>query len=137
MPKVSPFDLVLFGGSGDLAMRKLLPALYHRHRDGDFPAHGRIISLGRHALGRDEYVKAVHETCTKFVTAEHFSQDLFDTFAARLDYLCLDANKEADFKALADYLQKSTAEVRGFYLATAPDLFTLICGNLAKVGLVA
>jgi glucose-6-phosphate 1-dehydrogenase len=135
MQKVSPFDLVLFGGSGDLAMRKLLPALYYRHRDGDFPAHGRIIGLGRHSLSRDEYVAAVRESCAKYVSPEHFTPEVFNSFAARLDYRRLDANAEADFTTLAEYLQNTPAEVRVFYLATAPDLFTLICGYLAKVGL--
>ncbi len=135
MSKVSPFDLVMFGGSGDLAMRKLLPALFYRHRDGDFPAHGRIISLGRHALSRADYVALVQQTCVKFVAAEHYSQEIFDSFAARLDYLRVDATAEADFKSLAEYLQNSPAEVRVFYLATAPDLFTTICSSLAKVGL--
>src|SRR5882724_2395587 len=81
---LKPFDLGLFGGSGDLAMRKLLPALYYRHRDGDLPQHGRIIGVARQHLSREEYIARVEDNCAKFVAPEHFSKETFDSFAARL-----------------------------------------------------
>ena len=49
------FDLVLFGGTGDLAWRKLLPALFQSFRHGSLPAGGRIIGVGRSAMTDDEY----------------------------------------------------------------------------------
>ena len=49
---VDVFDLIIFGGSGDLAMRKLLPALYHRDRDGQFTGDSRIVAVGRAARRR-------------------------------------------------------------------------------------
>jgi glucose-6-phosphate 1-dehydrogenase len=127
---------VLFGGSGDLAMRKLLPALYYRHLDGDLPEHGRIIGVARQPLSRAEYIAKVEENCAKFVAPEHFIKEKFETFAARLDYRPIDANSEEDFKQLAVYLKDSPAEVRVFFLSTAADLFRVICTNLAKAGLV-
>ncbi len=53
---VETFDLVIFGGTGDLAMRKLLPALYHRDGDGQITPDSRIIAASRGELGRDEYL---------------------------------------------------------------------------------
>jgi glucose-6-phosphate 1-dehydrogenase len=133
---ISPFDLVLFGGSGDLAMRKLLPALYYRHLDGDLPEHGRIIGVARQPLSREEYIARVEENCRQFVAPEHFIKETFESFAARLNYQRVDANSEEDFKQLAAYLKDSPAEVRVFFLSTAADLFRIICAHLAKAGLV-
>ena len=56
---VDVFDLVIFGGTGDLAMRKLLPALYHRERDGQITGASRIIAASRGDLHRDEYLGLV------------------------------------------------------------------------------
>jgi glucose-6-phosphate 1-dehydrogenase len=133
---LKPFDLILFGGSGDLAMRKLLPALYYRHRDGDLPEHGRIIGVARQPLSREEYIARVEDNCSKFVAPEHFSKETFDSFAARLDYHRVDAQSEDDFRHLAEHVRDSPAEVRVFFLSTAADLFRIICSNLAKAGLV-
>ena len=58
---VEVFDLIIFGGTGDLAMRKLLPALYHRHRDGQFTGDSRIIAAGRSALSRKKYLDNVRQ----------------------------------------------------------------------------
>ncbi|MBI3899243.1 MAG: glucose-6-phosphate dehydrogenase [Gammaproteobacteria bacterium] len=136
MHSVPSFDLLLFGGTGDLALRKLLPALYFRHRDGDFPVHGRIVGLGRQPWTREEYLARVRESCAKFVPPEQFSEEIFTSFATRLDYLAVDARSADDFQRLAAYLKESAAEVRVFYLSTAPDLFLPICRHLADAGLV-
>ena len=61
---VDEFDLVIFGGTGDLAMRKLLPALYHRDRDGQFTGESRIIAASRGDIGRDDYLARVEEALT-------------------------------------------------------------------------
>jgi len=135
-PKLQSFDLLLFGGSGDLAMRKLLPALYFRHREGDLPEHGRIIGLARQELSREDYVAKVRESCARFVPARDFSADVFGAFAQRLDYLQLDAQNVDDFRELGRRLVDTPAAVRVFYLSTSPDLFTTICGHLASAGLI-
>jgi glucose-6-phosphate 1-dehydrogenase len=129
-------DFVFFGGTGDLAMRKLLPALYHLHRKGDLAAGGRVIGVAREALSRDEYIARVREQCSKRIAAAQFRDDVFDAFARRLDYVRVDAGQPDDFKALAMVLETAGAEVRIFYLSTAPDLFAPICGHLAQAGVV-
>src|SRR5213075_557088 len=57
------FDLIIFGGTGDLAMRKLLPALYFRNRDGDLHPDSRIIGVARQDLSREEFVAHVKDNC--------------------------------------------------------------------------
>ncbi|MGO4392373.1 glucose-6-phosphate dehydrogenase [Variovorax sp. M-6] len=136
MPQVSSFDLLLFGGTGDLAMRKLLPALYFRHRDGDLPPHGRIFGLAREALSRDRFVSMVKASFANFVAAADIDAASFEAFTARLDYLQVEANTPQDFSGLARALKDSPADVRVFFLSTAPDFFAPICKNLAAAGLV-
>ena len=66
---VEPFDLVVFGGAGDLAYRKLLPALFERHRDGQIPPVARIIGVSRRPMHDREYRAA-----TKAALVEHVSE---------------------------------------------------------------
>ncbi|MFT4046337.1 MAG: glucose-6-phosphate dehydrogenase [Solimonas sp.] len=136
MAALDAFDFILFGGSGDLAMRKLLPALYYCHRDGGDTAGWRIIGIGRHAMTRDEYIALALEHCRKFVAAKDFVDSAWTAFAASLDYVQLDAKNAADYAALADRLKGCEARTRVFYLATAPSLFTGIAENLGAAGLV-
>jgi glucose-6-phosphate 1-dehydrogenase len=136
MAQLQSVDFVFFGGTGDLAMRKLLPALYNRHRDGDLGGQGRILGVARERLSREEYVARVETNCRKYVSTERFRADLFADFAQRLHYLRVDATSVDDFRALAGFLHTSPAEVLVFYLSTAPDLFTSIANNLASADLV-
>lgn len=57
------FDLILFGGTGDLAMRKLLPALYRRNAAGQFAPESRIIGIARGVLSREQYIAQVEQHC--------------------------------------------------------------------------
>jgi len=136
MAALEAFDFILFGGSGDLAMRKLLPALYYRHRDSAGNAPWRIIGTGRQALSREEYVAQALEHCRLHVAAKDFSESAWNTFAQRLDYLRLDATQAQDYQALAEKLKDAELRVRVFYLATAPSLFAAICAGLGANGLV-
>ncbi|MCK9987397.1 MAG: glucose-6-phosphate 1-dehydrogenase [Azoarcus sp.] len=133
------FDLILFGGSGDLAMRKLLPALYYRHRDsitGGDTTRWRIVGLGREDLSREAYVAKVEAAARKFVAARDFDDAAWAAFAATLDYVRVDAREAGDFVRLGAALGDAPARVRVFYLATAPSLFASICENLGAAGLV-
>lgn len=130
------FDFILFGGSGDLAMRKLLPALYYRHRDSVDTDGWRIVGVGRQALTREAYLETALEHCRKYVPAADFHAAAWESFARCLDYRCLDATQAADYAALAELLRDGESRVRVFYLATAPQLFAGICRHLHDAGLV-
>ena len=133
---MNAFDLILFGGTGDLAMRKLLPALYQRHRDTADTQGWRIIAVGRHAIDRDAFIARVHESLRRFVTPADFTEAAFERFSQSLEYLALDASQPSDFARLSSALADAAQRIRVFYLATAPDLFVTICEGLASVGLV-
>lgn len=136
MESLAPFEIVIFGGSGDLAMRKLLPALYRRHRAGQLPADGRLVGTARSALSREEFIARAEESCRRYVAAEDFSPEDWRGFAERLDYACVDALGLGAYETLAEMLDAAGGRTRVFYLAVAPQLFVGICRNLAGAGLV-
>jgi glucose-6-phosphate 1-dehydrogenase len=136
MAGLEAFDFILFGGSGDLAMRKLLPALYYRHRDSADTTGWRIVGVGRQAFSRAAYLELAHEHCRQHIPAKDFNPAAWNVFAQRLDYLQLDATNAADYQALAAKLVDAETRVRVFYLATAPSLFAGICAHLQTAGLV-
>ncbi|HEX4025739.1 MAG TPA: glucose-6-phosphate dehydrogenase [Steroidobacteraceae bacterium] len=129
------FDLVLFGATGDLAMRKLLPALFRRYRAGQFPRRARILGIGRTQIERDEYVALVEESSRKYL-APGLDATRWTSFSRLLDYLQLDAASAADYPRLAARLAVQPMAVRVFFLSTAPALFVGISRNLAAAGLV-
>ena len=136
MSSLRAVDFVFFGGTGDLAMRKLLPALYRLHLKGALDDGGRIIGVARERITRDDYVARVAQHCVEHVASADFHQAVFDRFAQRLDYARVDASDAGEFPALGAALAASNAPLRIFYLSTAPDLFAPICANLAAAGLV-
>jgi glucose-6-phosphate 1-dehydrogenase len=129
------FDLVLFGGTGDLAMRKLLPALFRRYVAGQFPAHARIVGVARSSIERDDYLAQVEASSKKYLTAG-LDATRWTAFSRTLDYVCLDATNPADYQKLSLRLANEPAAVRVFFLSTAPALFQTICQNLAAAQLV-
>lgn len=133
---IQPFDLVLFGGTGDLVMRKLLPALYHQHQDGHFPPEGRVICLGRSQPDQAAYLAMAEKNARQHL-GSYFNDTDWQTFTARLHYLRLDAQEPAAYPELAKTLSECPSHERVFYLATAPRLFAGIAENLASVGLNA
>ena len=89
------FDLVLFGGTGDLAMRKLLPALYRRFGDGQVAADARIIGVARATLSREEFQAKAEAACRQFL-GDAFRAETWAAFARHLWYVRLDATAAAD-----------------------------------------
>jgi len=132
---VSAFDLVIFGGTGDLAARKLIPAMYHRHCAGQLPEQGRIIALGRKDLSNDGYIDAIFDKSRSLITEEYFDDGQWQAFSKRIEYLQLDAASDADFDRLSEHLQDAAERTRIFYLSTSPDLFAGICSRLSQSGL--
>ena len=132
---VAVFDLVVFGGTGDLAMRKLLPALYHRDSDGQLPAEARIIGAARGELSREAYLGQVEAALARFV-GEPPDPEVLRRFLRRLDYVHVDALGADGWETLALRLNEAPDRVRVCYLATSPDLFGPICRNLAAAHLV-
>jgi glucose-6-phosphate 1-dehydrogenase len=132
---VDPFDLVVFGGTGDLAMRKLLPGLYHRDSDGQLPPSCRIIGAARTEQSREAYLAQVEAALGQFV-GEKRDPQVLERFLGRIDYAHVDALGEGGWDDLAARLNQAPERIRVCYLATSPDLFGPICQQLDRVRLV-
>ncbi len=135
MHSLPAFDLILFGGTGDLAMRKLLPALYRRSCAGQIDSDSRIIGAARSQLSRDEYLQQVRATCESHLGSA-FDAAKWSQFAERLHYVGVDAQNDEDFGRLREQLRGQEGRVRVFFLSTGPDLFAPITEGLARHSLV-
>jgi len=131
---LSDFDLVFFGGSGDLSMRKLLPAMFARDMCNDLPATARIICVGRDEMSQEAFIDMV-ETNAKPHVKEAVDAGAWQKFLNRITYVGVDAGNVATYADLVEALRKDASLTRVYYLATPPQLFATICENLAAVGL--
>jgi glucose-6-phosphate 1-dehydrogenase len=129
------FDLVLFGGTGDLAWRKLMPALFQAFRHGTLPEGGRIIGVARDDLTHDSYRALIESRFNAVELAKQPHADEFARFAAMLQYLRMDLSQTADYEQLAQCIHQRQADTVVMYVATAPNLFTNVCEQIAAVGL--
>ncbi len=129
------FDLVLFGGTGDLAWRKLMPALFQAFRHGTLPADGRIIGVARDDLSDIQYRELIQSRFDNVELAKRPSPEEFAPFAALLPFLRLDLSKPQDYAHLSASLARRNADTVVMYVATAPALFTTVCEQLAAAGL--
>jgi glucose-6-phosphate 1-dehydrogenase len=134
---VPPFDLVVFGATGDLSLRKLFPALLHRFLDGQIPEQSRIIGAARSDLDTDAFRKMVEESRGKFAPGACVDEAKCAEFMQHVEYVRVDGSAPASEwgpmrKALGN--GKNTARI--FYLATAPSLFVTIAQRLAEAELV-
>lgn len=129
------FDLVLFGGTGDLAWRKLMPALFQAFRHGTLPEGGRIIGIARDDLSDQQYRELIRSRFGQVELDKRPTPDEFARFAGLLHFLRLDLSQPGDYQRLADLLGERHADTVVMYLATAPALFTTVCQQLAAAGL--
>ncbi len=134
---VATFDGVVFGATGDLTLRKLMPALYRRWRDAQMPHDSRVIAAARTAITPEAYRAKVFEALQAHLPAEELAGDDPQRFCERLSYFALDGTSSEGWEALARLLAEAPERIRVFYLATAPDLYGPICRNLHAFGLVS
>jgi glucose-6-phosphate 1-dehydrogenase len=127
--------MLLFGGTGDLVTRKLLPALYRRFAAGQVAADSRIFGVARTALSRTEYLFQAESACREFLGKE-FDAAHWMGFSRLLTYVKLDAAVAADYAQLKAALKGREAFVRVFFFSTASNIFSVICQNLAKAAVV-
>ncbi|HEY1044347.1 MAG TPA: glucose-6-phosphate dehydrogenase, partial [Telluria sp.] len=127
------FDLVLFGGSGDLSMRKLLPAMYSRDMCDDLPPSARVICVGRHEWSQQEFIAAIEANARPHI--KKFDQKVWEQFLARIVYVSLNATDVSTYGKLADTVRTGADTTLVYYLATPPQMFARICENLAQAGL--
>lgn len=128
-------DFILFGSLGDLARRKLLPALYQLEKAELLHADTRILGVARDDIGNAEFVQKVRQSLEKFVGASKIDSDVWDRFAARFDYCAVDLADISAFKVLAAKLDSADERSIVSYLAIPPQLFSSVCKGLSQHGL--
>jgi glucose-6-phosphate 1-dehydrogenase len=132
---VEVFDLVIFGGTGDLALRKLLPALFHRFADGQIAPGSRVIGIARDALDDGDYRERVRAALERSLTGEAHAAADINRFLELVAYRALDATRDAGWSDLSALFAGGSERVRVFYLATGADVFIPICERLRALGL--
>jgi glucose-6-phosphate 1-dehydrogenase len=133
---VEPFDLIVFGATGDLSQRKLLPALFHRDEQGQIPAKARIIGVSRRPMSKKDFRKFARAAIDAHVDIADRNEEVCERFYSRLTYIPADASADNGWTELEKALESGKDLVRVFYLATGPDLFGPICERLGKHKLV-
>lgn len=129
--KLHSVDLVLFGATGDLVKRKILPALYNAFCDGHIDKKTHIICLGRGTMTLEEYVEAAYSYAIE--AKNKIDHAKWHEFTQQFSYLQINATDVETFKSLADMLDQTRTNI--YYLSTAPELFKQISSNLAAHGL--
>jgi glucose-6-phosphate 1-dehydrogenase len=130
---VGPFDIVIFGGTGDLSRRKLLPALFHRYLDGQIDDASKIIGIARTALDRKGFIQIAKKACK--AATKTWSAESWVRFEKLLHYITMDAtDPDTDWEVLKNLLIHDDRPVI-FYLATTPLIYVSLCQALAQVGL--
>ena len=133
---VAPFDYVVFGATGDLAQRKLLPALLERVRDGQIVDGSRIIGVAHDIGDTPEWLESVRSGLTRFAPDAAADTRALERLLAMLSTVRVDALSGDGWDDLTRALAGREESVRAFYLAVRPDLFGPICEQLGERGLV-
>jgi glucose-6-phosphate 1-dehydrogenase len=123
---VDPFDLVIFGGTGDLARRKILPGLYRRFLAGQMPETSRIIGAARADLTEDAFRQMVRDAILEFVDPDRQDAAVIAGFLERVRYVSIDAKGTGGWDDLKAMMRENV--VRAFYFSVAPSLF----GDIAE-----
>ena len=133
------FAMIIFGASGDLTKRKLMPALYSLYRDKRLTGDFSILGIGRTIYSDENYRSYILEELQQFVKADEQDTILMSSFVSHLYYLPLDPAKEEGYPLLRQRLVELTNEVDPdnllFYLATPPSLYGVVPLHLKAAGL--
>jgi len=140
LPQADPCVVVIFGATGDLTKRKLMPALFDLCRLGCLE-QVRIMGIGRQPMSEDEYRNLVHEALTKSEEADKLDERVWQDFARRVSYTAGELEDERTFQTITTRLEELAAsgasKNRILYLATPPSLFDEIVNGLGKAGLAS
>ncbi len=134
--QLSPSDIVVFGGTGDLSLRKIVPALYYRLKDEQLHPQSRVFLLGRAEMSRKEHLESIRSACQNFITPTDYNAADWKRLEERLFYLQVDAKCTDHYQGLKKALDDNPRQVRVFYLSTPASIFGAICQHLHQAGLV-
>ncbi len=135
-----PFSLVIFGASGDLTRRKLMPALWSLYAGRTLPEPFTIVSTARTGMSDDEFRRRIRESIGEFARVQPPSEGVWERFAGALRYVQGDPADPALYGRLDQTLaaieaQQGRASNRLYYCATPPSLYDDIITNLGAAGM--
>ncbi|MBV9607679.1 MAG: glucose-6-phosphate dehydrogenase, partial [Solirubrobacterales bacterium] len=136
---VRPTSLVIFGATGDLAHRKLLPALYNLAHEGALPERFELIGVARSEMSHDEFRDMARESIERF-SRRHPDANVLNGLLGEMRYVPGGFDDEKVYGSLGEVLREFDERAgdplnRVFYLSTAPQFFPVISGNLGAAGL--
>jgi glucose-6-phosphate 1-dehydrogenase len=131
--------LIIYGATGDLARRKLLPALYNLAHEGALPARFNLVGVSRRDQSDDDFRAQAREAIGEFSRRPPDPQ-LLDSLLGRMRYLGIPFDDVPGYSRLAEALDELDAEAgqplnRAYYLSTAPEFFPVITGGIKESGL--
>ncbi len=131
------FDIVIFGGTGDLSIRKLIPALYRCELEGKLPNGSRILLSNRDEGVDQACLDRVQQGLQEHLNKGEFDSDLWQTFSQRLQPVTLDlATLNQQWDDFADLLNEQQGRARIYYMAIPPSIYGITCGHLAEKNLI-
>jgi glucose-6-phosphate 1-dehydrogenase len=135
-----PCVIVIFGASGDLTKRKLLPALYRLVQERLLPAEFAIVGMARTEMSSEEFRARMKEAIIEFSEAKSVDEEVWNSFAQGLHYLTADINNPEDYVKLSELLaqvdvERGTQGNRLFYLSVAPKFYGEAVKQLGEHGL--
>ena len=132
---VEPFDIVVFGATGDLALRKLIPALFHRWCDGQITSDSRIIAAARDTMS-DEAFRELAATHIVDKSMSDERQASWTSFTQLIRYTAVDVSRDGDdWNDLKAAMDPDEDKIRLYYLALPPSIYGSVCAGLARQSL--
>jgi glucose-6-phosphate 1-dehydrogenase len=138
---IDPCVLVIFGATGDLTARKLIPAIYNLAREGQLPPQFACVGFTRRPKTHEEFRKEMKDAINKFSRIKPIDENLWASFQNQLFYHVSEFHDEKGYQSLSNFLSDLDSRLgtkgnRVFYLSTQPSFFPLICENLYKAKLI-
>ena len=122
--------IVIFGGTGDLAYRKLFPALYNLHCLGSLPEDYKIVGIGRREYSEEDYIKIINDWTKEFSRLQYTDKD-FEEFKKRIKYYKMDMTNMEEYHGLVDFIEENNMkDGLIYYYAVSPGLFGPISEGL-------
>lgn len=133
--------LVIFGATGDLTARKLIPALYNLARDGQLPGHFACVGFARRPKSHDDFREEMLEAINQFSRSKPVDQNLWNTFREQLFYVQSEFDEDDGYDKLNQFLKQLDGQLgtkgnRVFYLSVQPSYFPTIVEKLSQHGLI-
>ena len=131
------FDFIIFGGAGDLALRKLIPGLYRAYSNDELPEGTRVFGTCRRQEAVETYMDTVRAATQEHLRDGEFVAETWEKFAQCIQPLFLDlSSHDEHWEKMAEIL-KAGNEQRVFYLATPPGVFGVCCKHIYESGLIS